>query len=96
MQSQCVNKRITLRVSEAIRNEWMVRGIGEVIAALDGVEVGAEITVAPPVVREVLADCEFMADPKAVDSSVGERRAYSALAEQCRKALAGCQHGETQ
>lgn len=81
-------QQITLRISEAIRNEWMVRGIGEVIPALDGIEIGDAITVPESVVREVLADCQYMTDKDGPDTTLGERSAYRALAVQCRKALA--------
>jgi hypothetical protein len=81
-------RSITLRLSSAIRNEWAVRSIGGVIPALDGMPLNSEwLRVPETVAREILADCEFMADPKAVDSTIGERRAYSALAALCRRAL---------
>lgn len=72
-----------LKISSAIANEWMSRGIGEVIPALDGLDYDSgTIDVPPSVVREIAEDCRFYIDPKAVDATVGERSAYRALLKQ--------------
>lgn len=76
-------RMINLRLSETIRNEWRVRCIGDVIPSLEGVCWDKPIaSVTETTAREILADCEFYADPKAVDATPGERAAYRALARQ--------------
>jgi hypothetical protein len=78
----------TLRISPAIADEWAVRCIGDVIPALaDRIIEPGKLRVSEPVLREILADCRFMADPKCVDASPAERRAYRSLREQCERAL---------
>lgn len=80
----------TLKLSRAIANEWLVRSIGGVIPALDdyAIEPGRKIMVDRATVEEIIDDCRFMADPKAVDASAAERRAYRAMRAQCEQALA--------
>ena len=46
-----------------------------------------KLQVSEPVLREILADCEFMADPRCVDASAAERSAYRGLRDQCKRAL---------
>jgi hypothetical protein len=78
----------TLRISPAIANEWNVRCIGDVIPALaDRTFEPGKLQVSEPVLREILADCEFMADPRCVDASAAERSAYRGLRDQCKRAL---------
>jgi hypothetical protein len=81
----------SLRISPTIAREWQVRCIGDVIPALADLSIDAgALHVSEPVLREILADCRFMADPKCVDASPNERRAYRTLREQCERALTGC------
>lgn len=80
----------TLKLSPTIANEWLVRSIGSVIPQLDdyAIEPGRKIMVDRATLDEIIADCVFMADPKAVDASPAERRAYRAMRAQCEQALA--------
>ncbi len=79
----------TLHISPAIANEWNVRCIGDVIPALadQSIEAG-KLQVSEPVLREILADCKFMVDPKCVDASAAERAAYRGLLQQIEKQIA--------
>ena len=79
-----------LRISPTIANEWSVRCIGDIIPALaDTIVVPGNLQVSKTTLRDILADCRFMADPKAIDATPSERRAYRSLFEQCERALAG-------
>ena len=80
----------TLKLSPIIANEWLVRSIGSVIPQLDdyAIEPGRKIMVDRATVNEIVADCKFMTNPKAVDASPAERRAYRAMRAQCEQALA--------
>lgn len=79
---------ITLKLSPTIQHEWAARGIGGVIPELDSIPLYQEvIVVTEACCREIMADCAFYMDPKAVDATIGERKAYRALMEQCAAAL---------
>lgn len=80
----------TLKLTPTIANEWLVRSIGGVIPELDGyaIKPGRKIMVDRATVGQIIDDCKFMADPKAVDCSPAERRAYRAFLAQCERALA--------
>lgn len=75
-----------LKLSPTMRNEWQVRGIGDVIPALDGYAGEEAVLVDAAVLKEIAADCRFYIDPKAVDATAGERAAYRALLKQCEEA----------
>lgn len=78
---------IALKVPPTIRREWMTRCIADVIPALDGYGGEAVVMVDHAVAAEIAGDCEFYADPKAVDATAGERAAYRAFGKQVRLAL---------
>lgn len=78
---------IRLTLSDKIQHEWQVRSIGGVIPALDGYSGERTVYVDHGVAREIVADCEFYADPKAIDATAGERRAYKALRDSVLTAL---------
>ena len=79
----------TLKLSPAIANEWMARCIADVIPALAdyAIEPRRKIMIDRATLDEIIADCKFMADPKAIDCSPAERRAYRAMLAQCQQAL---------
>lgn len=79
-----------LQLSPTIVHEWMARCIGDVIPALGDqiFKAGQTVAVDRATLDEIAADCAFMSDPKAVDCSPGERRAYRAMLAQCRRAVA--------
>lgn len=73
-----------LRISPAIRNEWQVRAITDVIPALENLPWEAEnvILVDSSTAKEIRADCAHYIDPKAIEATIGERSAYRALMRQ--------------
>ncbi len=79
-----------LKITDALRNEWQVRSIGDVVPALNALpwETEAVIQVDTKTAREIHADCALYIDPKAVDASVGERAPYRALMRQIDAATA--------
>lgn len=79
----------TLRITPAIANEWQSRCIGDVIPQLadQWIEPG-RLAVDHATLQAVVADCRFMADPKAIDCSPAERRAYRTFLAQCERVLA--------
>lgn len=77
---------VALKVSPTIQHEWMARSIGGVIPALDGYAGEDVVVVDHATAVEIAEDCEWYADPKAVDATPGERAAYRALAKQARAA----------
>lgn len=78
---------IKLSLSPTIRREWQSRCIADVVPALDGYEGQAAAMVDHTTALEIAKDCEWYADPKAVDATAGERAAYRALAKQIKEAL---------
>lgn len=78
-----------LKITPTIANEWLVRSIGGVIPELDGyaIEPGRKIMVDRATVDQIIDGCKFMADPKAVDCSPAERRAYRAMLRHCELVL---------
>jgi hypothetical protein len=95
MQMACAedgSRKVRLKLSAAIRNEWAVRCIGDVVPALASIDYDQpEIEVGELAAREIAADCRFYIDPQAVDATAGERSAYRALLQQIEAALAaGC------
>lgn len=79
-----------LKITSAIRNEWQVRGISDVVPALAEIawDVDNVIFVDAATAREIRADCAFQMDPRAVDANLGERSAYRALLRQIDSASA--------
>jgi hypothetical protein len=79
-----------LKMSAKMRYEWQVRCIADVIPALADGAAWDVPTFATDraTVEAIAADCEHMADPRAVDASPGERAAYRGLLRQCRALLA--------
>lgn len=79
----------TLKLSPAIAHEWQARCIADVIPALAdyAIEPRGKIMVDRNVVDAIVADCKFMADPKAIGCSPAERRAYRTMLWQCQEAL---------
>lgn len=78
---------VRIRISATIDNEYATRC--PELSALDKLNTGiCELT--PAQALEVLADAEFNADRQGGPEymPIGTRRAYRALAEQVRKALA--------
>ena len=77
-------KTMLLKITTSIRNEWLVRSIGDVVPALNSIawETESVIQVDAQTAKEIHADCAFYIDPRAVDASVGERAAYRALMRQ--------------
>lgn len=73
-----------LAITPAIRNEWMTRGISDVVPALASLpwDTAPSIEVGPSAAAEIRADCAFYIDPMAVDSTAAERAAYRALLRQ--------------
>lgn len=77
------DQAVKLRLSAAIRNEWDVRCIGDVIPALASVDYSQPvIEVSEQTARAIADDCRFYMDPAAVDATLGERAAYRALLRQ--------------
>lgn len=80
---------VTLRLSAAIRNEWRVRCIADVIPALEGACWDVPRFATDYATLEAIRkDCAFMASPECVDAYPAERAAYRALLKQC-EALQG-------
>lgn len=79
-----------LRITPAIRNEWLSRGIGDVVPALEILPWHSDsaIEVDAQTAQQIRADCAFYIDPNAVDASVGERAAYRALMKQIDREMA--------
>lgn len=72
----------TLNISPCIQHEWQVRCIGDVIAGLAHYGGGRCVAVDAATALEIVADCQFQADPQAIDHAPSTRRAYSALGQQ--------------
>ena len=79
-----------LKITPAMRSEWQVRGITDVIPALAELPWEAEnaVEVDAGTANEIRADCAWYINPKAVDATVGERAAYRALMRQIDAASA--------
>ena len=79
-----------IRISDAIRNEWQVREITDVVPTLAAMpwETDNVIFVDSVTAEEIRADCALYIDPRTVDASVGERSAYRALMRQIESASA--------
>ncbi|MBU9200347.1 hypothetical protein KTD31_03140 [Burkholderia multivorans] len=81
---------VRVKVSAAIANEWLGRGINDVIPDLPqyGPTAGV-LQVRTSVANEILADCEFNGDSKGgpEEMPAGTRRAYRAPAKQLRESL---------
>jgi hypothetical protein len=79
-----------LKLSPGIVNEWQVRCIADVIPQLAdyAIKVGSKIMVDRETIDAIVADCEFMSDPKAIDSPASERWVYRAMLRQCEQVLA--------
>lgn len=77
-----------LNITPTIRNEWLTRGIADVVPALESLpwDTQSVIEVDDKTAAAILADCEFYIDPKAVDATVGTRSAYRALKTQINAA----------
>lgn len=79
-------KFYSVKLSETIRNEWLVRCIGDVIPELEGACWNVPVAaLSADTVRAIAADARWMMDPRNVDTYPGERAAYRALAAQCAK-----------
>ena len=78
-----------LRISQAIKTEWWARCIGDVVPALAELPWDSQsvINVTTETALAIRADCEFYADPNAVDATASERAAYRALLKQINAAL---------
>lgn len=79
---------IELKISPTIANEWSVRCIGDVIEGIpDYPYSGGYINVPVDVAKSILADCQFYTDKDGPDTTAGERRAYTALANQITRSI---------
>ena len=77
-----------VKISATIANEWISRGIRDVIPDLPDWNCNGCVLQLPlGVAREVLSDCEFNGDHRSGPEEMppGTRKAYRALAEQLRK-----------
>lgn len=65
-----------LRISSAIRNEWQVRGITDIVPAFAEIawDVVHMIFVDVVVAKEIPADCAFQMDPLAVPRRAATER----------------------
>ena len=83
-----INLPHSLKLSATVRNEWRVRCIADVIPQLDGAQWDVSVfSTDLQTVRDILADADFMGNPRNVDTYPAERAAYRALAKQCRAIL---------
>ena len=88
-----INLPYRLKMSAAIRNEWRVRNIADVVPSLDGAQWdNTSFNTDYDTLCAIERDCLFMVDPAAIDLSAGERAAYRALLKQC-EALLDVAHG---
>jgi hypothetical protein len=76
-----------IKISKTIAEEWMSRGISDVIPELLEYPVsGGTIDVGLNVAKQIQADCEFNGDSRNGPEEMpgGTRRAYQALAAQIK------------
>ena len=78
---------IKLSLSPTIRREWQTRCIADAVPALDGYAGEAAVMVDHATALEIAKDCDWYADPKAVDATPGERSAYRTSGKQIREAM---------